>query len=56
MDGKKRYAIFREAERILITDDPPICPLYYFVGIQLYDPENTTAPATTVIAVFRSRS
>ena len=39
VDGKKRYDIFREAERILITEDPPICPLYYFVGIQLYDSE-----------------
>lgn len=39
VDGKKRYDLFREAERILITEDPPICPLYYYVGIQLYDPE-----------------
>lgn len=39
VDGKKRYDFFREAERILITEDPPICPLYYYVGIQFYDPE-----------------
>jgi ABC-type oligopeptide transport system substrate-binding subunit len=39
VDGKKRYGFFREAERILITEDPPICPLYYYVGIQFYDPE-----------------
>ena len=29
----------REAETILVTEDAPICPLYYYVGIQFYDPE-----------------
>ncbi len=37
VDLQKRYAIFRQAEQIILTEDPPICPLYYFVGIQLYD-------------------
>ncbi len=37
VDAVKRYDIFREAERILIMEDPPICPLYYWVGIQFYD-------------------
>ena len=26
-------------EKILVTDEAPICPLYYFVNIQFYDPE-----------------
>jgi len=38
-DRDKRFAIFREAEKILVTDEAPICPLYYYVGIQFYDPE-----------------
>lgn len=38
-DPEKRFAIFREAEKILVTDEAPICPLYYYVGIQFYDAE-----------------
>ncbi len=37
VDPKKRYDLFREAERILVTDEMPICPLYYYVGIQFYN-------------------
>jgi oligopeptide transport system substrate-binding protein len=39
VDQVKRYEVFRKAERILVTDDAPICPLYYYVGIQFYDAE-----------------
>ena len=39
VDTKKRFDIFREAERMLVSDEMPICPLYYYVGIQFYDPE-----------------
>ena len=38
-DPEKRFAIFREAEKILVTDEVPICPMYYYVGIQFYDAE-----------------
>ncbi|HEY5752747.1 MAG TPA: peptide ABC transporter substrate-binding protein [Chthoniobacterales bacterium] len=37
LDSAKRYAIFQKAERMLVTDEAPICPLYYYVGIQIYD-------------------
>jgi ABC-type oligopeptide transport system substrate-binding subunit len=37
-DPEKRFAIFREAEKILM-DEAPICPLYYYVGIQFYNAE-----------------
>ena len=37
VDREKRFAIFREAEHLLVTEDAPICPLYYYVGIQFYD-------------------
>jgi len=36
-DEKKRFELFREAEKILVTDEAPIFPLYYYVGIQFYD-------------------
>ena len=39
VDKQKRFEIFREAENILVTDEMPICPLYYYVGIQFYDGE-----------------
>jgi oligopeptide transport system substrate-binding protein len=39
IDSAKRFEIFRKAERMLVTDDAPICPLYYYVGIQFYDAE-----------------
>ncbi len=38
-DALKRFDIFRRAEEILISEATPICPLYYYVGIQLYDGE-----------------
>jgi oligopeptide transport system substrate-binding protein len=34
-----RFAIFAKAEQILISEEVPICPLYYYVGIQFYDDE-----------------
>ena len=36
-DTEKRFDIFRKAEKILVHDEAPICPLYFYVGIQLYD-------------------
>jgi oligopeptide transport system substrate-binding protein len=39
VDAAKRFEIFRKSERILVTDEAPICPLYYYVGIQFYDAE-----------------
>ena len=35
-DPPKRFDLFRRAEAILISEGTPICPLYYYVGIQLY--------------------
>lgn len=37
VDPQKRYTLFQEAERQLVVEDPPICPLYYYVGIQFYN-------------------
>ncbi len=37
LDSQKRFELFRQAERILVSDQATICPLFYYVGIQLYD-------------------
>jgi oligopeptide transport system substrate-binding protein len=34
---QKRFEIFRAAERLLVSEQAVICPLYFYVGIQLYD-------------------
>jgi oligopeptide transport system substrate-binding protein len=39
IDPAKRFALLHEAETLLVAKQAPICPLYYYVGIQLYDPE-----------------
>jgi oligopeptide transport system substrate-binding protein len=36
-DNTKRSQIFQQAEDILLNQGTPICPLYYYVGIQIYD-------------------
>jgi oligopeptide transport system substrate-binding protein len=36
-DSAKRSQIFQQAEEILLDQGTPICPLYYYVGIQIYD-------------------
>ncbi len=33
----KRLALFFRAEEILLNGATPICPLYYYMGIQIYD-------------------
>lgn len=39
LDPAGRYEILRQAEKILVCDQMPVCPLYFYVGIQLYDAE-----------------
>jgi oligopeptide transport system substrate-binding protein len=36
-DTQKRLALFHQAEDILLNQGTPICPLYYYMGIQIYD-------------------
>jgi oligopeptide transport system substrate-binding protein len=38
-DNAKRLQIFQRAEEILLNQGTPICPLFYYVGIQIYDGE-----------------
>jgi oligopeptide transport system substrate-binding protein len=37
VDREKRFDIFRRAEKLLVVDEAPICPLFFYVGIQFYD-------------------
>jgi len=37
LDPSKRHDILRQAEQILVDQEMPVCPLYFYVGIQLYD-------------------
>ena len=39
IDPKKRETLLQQAETILIHDDLPIVPLYFYVGINFYNPE-----------------
>jgi oligopeptide transport system substrate-binding protein len=36
-DPRKRFEILRKAEEFLVRDQLPIAPLFFYVGIQLYD-------------------
>lgn len=37
VDESKRFEIFRTAEHLLVSEEAPICPLFFYVGIQFYD-------------------
>ena len=37
LDPPARYEILRRAEKLLVCLARPVCPLYFYVGIQLYD-------------------
>jgi len=38
-DPARRFAILAQAEEFLVAKQAVICPLYFYVGIQLYDPK-----------------
>jgi len=38
-DASARLEILFQAEQLLVQEELPICPLYFYVGIQFYDPE-----------------
>lgn len=37
-DPAQRFQILNQAENLLLNTQTVVCPLYYYVGIQLYDP------------------
>jgi oligopeptide transport system substrate-binding protein len=36
-DSARRAAILAQAEKLLIADEAPILPIYFYVGVNLYD-------------------
>lgn len=38
VDPPRRFATLLRAEQLLVGEGLPVCPLYFYVGIQLYDP------------------
>jgi len=39
IDPEQRFAIFRKAETILLKEGVPIAPIFYYVGINFFDPQ-----------------
>ncbi|MFI0347599.1 MAG: peptide ABC transporter substrate-binding protein [Chthoniobacterales bacterium] len=39
LEPKKRFEFFQQAEKILIDEEVPIVPLFFYTAIQLYDPK-----------------
>ncbi len=37
VEPNARFEILKKAERLLVAEAVPICPIYFYVGIQLYD-------------------
>lgn len=38
-DSTKRFQIFFQAEELLLCEGVPVAPLYFYVGVQIYDPQ-----------------
>jgi T5SS/PEP-CTERM-associated repeat protein len=48
-DPQRRHEILREAEKLLVCEQMPVCPLYFYVGIQLYDADKLGGIAGNVL-------
>jgi ABC-type oligopeptide transport system substrate-binding subunit len=44
-----RFALLAQAEEMLVTKQAVVCPLYFYVGIQLYDPKRVAGIEPNVI-------
>jgi len=49
VDQTRRFDIFRQAEHLLISEEAPICPLYFYVGIQFYNGDRLGGIATNLL-------
>lgn len=41
-DLQKRAGLFQQAERLLVEEDVPVVPLYFYIGFTFYRPEEIT--------------
>lgn len=48
-DPARRFAILAQAEEMLVARQAVVCPLYFYVGIQLYDPARLTGIEANLI-------
>ncbi len=48
-DRGKRFALFQQAERLLIQEAAVISPVYHFVGVQFYRPEQWTGVQANLV-------
>jgi ABC-type oligopeptide transport system substrate-binding subunit len=48
-NSQRRHEILREAEKLLVCEQMPVCPLYFYVGIQLYDADRLGGIAGNVL-------
>jgi oligopeptide transport system substrate-binding protein len=39
LDKAKRAALFQAAERLLVEEDVPVVPIYFYTGLNYFDPE-----------------
>ena len=53
-DPARRFDLFRRAETLLVREAVPICPLYFYVGIQLYHDDQLAAWNPTCSTSIRS--
>jgi ABC-type oligopeptide transport system substrate-binding subunit len=56
LDEQKRYEIFRTAETILLKEGTPIAPIFYYVGINFYDPAKWGGIHSNVLDVHPFKS
>jgi len=49
VDVEKRKIILQEAEGLLCRDEAPIAPVYFYVGVQFYDPQKITGLVQNVL-------
>jgi oligopeptide transport system substrate-binding protein len=49
VDQNSRFALFRQAEQMLVSDAVPICPLYFWVGIQFYNGDRLGGMAANLL-------
>jgi oligopeptide transport system substrate-binding protein len=61
VDVARRYALMRDAEKILVHDEPPIAPIFAYVTMLLYDADQFGGICPTLLddhpirAVYRKR-
>lgn len=48
-DMKRRAEIFRQAELILVAEEAPIVPLYFYAGLNYYDPKRVEGIWTNIL-------